>query len=600
MRFHFEVPEFGPKPSVEDVLKWLHQVFIRLRQDLNNIEVGTGGGGVPDPHHTTHEPGGNDVLQLQNPSRLFGRGEVGSGPMQEIALGTGLTMVGTTLSGVPGPPGPAGAPGGSTSVLQYRADAVNTAANDPGPGYVRWNNTDQLLATELYFDRLTDDNFDATVALKFTEKEDTFVIQDKDLALSSQTWRQTGPAVIMGGDWFMVPVEFVEGTYLFAHNQRLAVLIKAAGGMDLDYLGAYAPITHNDGDIVIAPDGIAYMCVVDGTTTPPEPWPGVGIATTVGPPGPQGPQGPKGDKGDKGDVGPQGPQGIQGATGPEGPNPAVDASYWVVGAHGTLTNERALNTLANGYVKSTGGEPSTVAVIPVGEGGTSATNAADARANLGVGNVGTLNINGNPAYYLNGAGAWAIPPAAVGVPSGMIGMFSTACPAGWTRLAGWDGRFPRAMPSYGNFGGSGTHGHGLGSMAAASHAHAASVFWPEHDHGGGGSININAITDEQGLHAHVVPAHNTGEPSLGVLGVDQENDANASWAHHTHYVDAQWSENNGQHAHNVNVSGGVGIPRDGGYNLNGGTDAQAPGITGAMDGADHTPYYFDVVMCLKD
>ena len=33
-----------------------------------------------------------------------------------------------------------------------------------------------------------------------------------------------------------------------------------------------------DGDIVLAADGIAYMCVVDGTTTPPEPWPGANVA----------------------------------------------------------------------------------------------------------------------------------------------------------------------------------------------------------------------------------------------------------------------------------------------------------------------------------
>ena len=49
-------------------------------------------------------------------------------------------------------------------------------------------------------------------------------------------------------------------------------------GMNLDYLGDYTPATYNDGDIVIGADGIAYMCVVDGTTTPPEPWPG-GVGT---------------------------------------------------------------------------------------------------------------------------------------------------------------------------------------------------------------------------------------------------------------------------------------------------------------------------------
>ena len=44
--------------------------------------------------------------------------------------------------------------------------------------------------------------------------------------------------------------------------------------MNLDYLGPYTPGTYNDGDIVIGSDNIAYMCVVDGTTTPPNPGPG--------------------------------------------------------------------------------------------------------------------------------------------------------------------------------------------------------------------------------------------------------------------------------------------------------------------------------------
>jgi len=51
-------------------------------------------------------------------------------------------------------------------------------------------------------------------------------------------------------------------------------------GMDLDYLGDFVsgPV-YNDGDIVVGADGILYMCVKDGTVTPPEPFP-----TT--PPGP--------------------------------------------------------------------------------------------------------------------------------------------------------------------------------------------------------------------------------------------------------------------------------------------------------------------------
>lgn len=46
------------------------------------------------------------------------------------------------------------------------------------------------------------------------------------------------------------------------------------GIVDLQYLGDYTQgPTYKDGDIVIAEDGLAYMCVKTGTTTPPEAWP---------------------------------------------------------------------------------------------------------------------------------------------------------------------------------------------------------------------------------------------------------------------------------------------------------------------------------------
>jgi hypothetical protein len=89
------------------------------------------------------------------------------------------------------------------------------------------------------------------------------------------------------------------------------------GTTDLEYSGDYVPATvYNDGDIVIGADGIAYMCVKSGVTTPPEPWPGTGITTTVGPPGPPGETGPEGAVGPEG---PQGPQGVEGPAGPAGP-----------------------------------------------------------------------------------------------------------------------------------------------------------------------------------------------------------------------------------------------------------------------------------------
>ena len=50
--------------------------------------------------------------------------------------------------------------------------------------------------------------------------------------------------------------------------------------------------------------------------------------------------------------------------------------------------------------------------------------------------------------------------AAGGIPSGMIAMFATACPSGWTRFTALDGRFPYGAASYGATGGASTHTHG--------------------------------------------------------------------------------------------------------------------------------------------
>jgi hypothetical protein len=55
-------------------------------------------------------------------------------------------------------------------------------------------------------------------------------------------------------------------------------------GANLEYLGNYVtPHTYNDGDIVVGSDGIAYLCTKDGTTTPPESWPGSSSGTVLPP-----------------------------------------------------------------------------------------------------------------------------------------------------------------------------------------------------------------------------------------------------------------------------------------------------------------------------
>lgn len=128
--------------------------------------------------------------------------------------------------------------------------------------------------------------------------------------------------------------------------------------LDLEYIGNFvAGPLYSDGDVVVGPDNIAYLCVKP-TNDPPVTWPGVGIATATGPPGPPGPTGPKGDKGD------QGIQGIQGIPGPAG-GAVADATYWLVSPHASLPNAQPLNGLGTGYVRSTAGFPSVVATIPL-------------------------------------------------------------------------------------------------------------------------------------------------------------------------------------------------------------------------------------------
>lgn len=211
--------------------------------------------------------------------------------------------------GLTGVQGPAGA---SSSVLKYRADTASIAANDPGAGKVRWNNINQLLATELYFDRLTDDNFDATGILQASTFHDEFVIQDQDLALNNQVWQQLGPAVIMGGDWFSVPVSLVEsnGVGTFTNLQRLAVVVKTVGVQ-----GPPGPTGPTGATGSIGPVGPTGPQGDIGSTGPSGPQ---GIQGPIGNTGSTGPQGVKGDTGNTGPTGPQGPQGIQGATGPAG------------------------------------------------------------------------------------------------------------------------------------------------------------------------------------------------------------------------------------------------------------------------------------------
>lgn len=331
----------------EEMIVLIQKHFELISGTVNNL---SGSGGSGGPHATTHYVTGDDPVDITKLAGFPG-GDT-----------TFLRADGTFAEGVEGPPGPQGVPGipgepgPSASVFYYQADANSQQMQDPGAGFVRWNTEVQVEATRIAIDWLTDRGFDAHLFFEITEPTSEIIIQSAALASSHQRWKLI--EVIPSTDWFSIVVEFVSqsgpgGLCEFSHNERLAIIIQSSGtgGGGLAYLGDYAPATYKDGDIVVAEDGIAYMCVVDGTTTPPEPWPGTGIVSTVGPPGPPGATGPAGPQGIQGIPGPEGPQGdvgpqgvkgdtgdtgAQGATGIQGPkgDPGVQGIQGVQGPEG--------------------------------------------------------------------------------------------------------------------------------------------------------------------------------------------------------------------------------------------------------------------------
>jgi len=51
--------------------------------------------------------------------------------------------------------------------------------------------------------------------------------------------------------------------------------------------------------------------------------------------------------------------------------------------------------------------------------------------------------------------------ASLSVPSGLIAIFDTTCPTGWTRVSAFDNNLLKGSPNYGATGGASTHTHGM-------------------------------------------------------------------------------------------------------------------------------------------
>jgi hypothetical protein len=176
----------------------------------------------------------DDIVLEVDSNTLVGRYDPARGPAQRLVIGDGLSVEDGALvaSGVPGPPGPEGPPGpmgASSSMWLYRFDS-STAQNDPGAGRYRMNNLTPASATVLYIDRLTQDGLDPTTMFKIANFDDDFIIQERGVAAHYQQWKIKGPAVVVAGDWFTLPVQFVsQAGGNFSNNNEVTFLVRTIG-----------------------------------------------------------------------------------------------------------------------------------------------------------------------------------------------------------------------------------------------------------------------------------------------------------------------------------------------------------------------------------
>jgi hypothetical protein len=179
--------------------------------------------------------------------------------------------------------GPTGPQGYSSNLFLYKAETSSTI-NNPGAGYILWNNSVQINATNIHINHITDDNIDVDVFLAQLTQTEKITIQDRTNSSNYQIWVINGTPVNVNpgtlASYWEYPVALISssgtGTSNFSNNAPLFLaLVNGAQGAT----GATGP------------DGVT------GAT---------GISTT----------GATGATGPQGITGVTGPLGATGATGP--------------------------------------------------------------------------------------------------------------------------------------------------------------------------------------------------------------------------------------------------------------------------------------------
>ena len=196
------------------------------------------------------------------------------------------------------------------------------------------------------------------------------------------------------------------------------------------------------------------------------------------------------------------------------------------------------------------------------------------------------------------------------LPSGMISMFDTNCPSGWTRLTALDGKFLVGGATYNAAAGGSdsitlaeanlpSHTHGVGTLAAANES--------AHTHGdgslatnntGASTHTVSGTAASNGNHTHsdyTWPSASSVQ-STGRVWADWASGTSKTFGSatgaHTHTVSGT-AASNGNHTHTISGTTAAGSAHT--HTLSGST-----GATGSGTAFDNRPAYATIVICKKD